>query len=130
MPGQPGPPPRILRRGIPFGESFRHGTPPGSPFGADPEFPDDRGLCFVCYQRSIRDQFELIRCTWVNQDAVPEAGDGVDPVASQASRERAIRVPGAASDPVHLPKQWVTTTGGEYFFSPSISALERLSKPS
>jgi Dyp-type peroxidase family len=119
--------PRILRRGIPFGQSFRHGNPPDSPFGADPQFPNDRGLCFVCYQRSIRDQFELIQCTWVNQDAVPEPGDGVDPVASQASPKRKLRVPGAAADTVRLPKQWVTTTGGEYFFSPSISALERLS---
>jgi Dyp-type peroxidase family len=124
--GELGERPRILRRGIPFGQSFRHGTPPGSPFGADPEFPNDRGLCFVCYQRSIRDQFELIQCTWVNQEAVPEPGDGVDPVASQASAKRKLRL-GAAANPVHLPKQWVTTTGGEYFFSPSISALERLS---
>jgi hypothetical protein len=83
----------------------------------------------VCYQRSIRDQFELIQCSWVNQEAVPEAGDGVDPIASQASPERKLRVPGAVADPVHLPEQWVTTTGGEYFFSPSISALERLSRP-
>jgi hypothetical protein len=28
---------------------------------------------------------------------------------------------------VRLSRQWVTTTGGEYFFSPSISALEWLS---
>jgi Dyp-type peroxidase family len=121
--------PRIIRRGIPFGQSFRHGTPPDSPFGADPAFPDDRGLCFVCYQRSIRDQFERIQCTWMNQEAVPEPGDGVDPVAAQASAERKLRIPGTADDPVHLPKQWVTTTGGEYFFSPSISALEWLSEP-
>jgi Dyp-type peroxidase family len=119
--------PRLLRRGIPFGQSFRHGTPADSPFGADPPFPHDRGLCFVCYQRSIRDQFELIQCTWVNQEAVPEAGDGVDPVASQASDKRRLRIPGAGDDRVHLPKQWVTTTGGEYFFSPSIRALKRLS---
>ena len=118
--------PRILRRGIPFGQSFHHGHPPDSPFGADPPFPDDRGLCFVCYQRSIRDQFERIQCTWMNREAVPEAGDGVDPIASQAAGERTIRIPGAAVDPVRL-SQWVTTTGGEYFFSPSISALERLS---
>jgi Dyp-type peroxidase family len=121
--------PRILRRGIPFGQPFRHGNPPGSPFGADPQFPYDRGMCFVCYQRSIRDQFELIQRTWVNQEAVPEAGDGVDPVASQASAKRKLRIPGAAEDPVHLPKQWVTTTAGEYFFSPSIGALQRLSAP-
>jgi hypothetical protein len=38
-----------------------------------------------------------------------------------------IRVPRIAADPVHLPEQWVRTTGGEYFFSPSISALEFLS---
>jgi Dyp-type peroxidase family len=119
--------PRILRRGIPFGQSFRHGNPPHSPFGADPPFPNDRGLCFVSYQRSIRDQFELIQRRWVNEETVPEAGDGVDPVASQASPERKIRIPGAAADPVHLPQQWVRTTGGEYFFSPSIKALERLS---
>ena len=122
--------PRILRRGITFGQSFRDGNPPHSPFGADPRFPDDRGLCFVCYQRSIRDQFEVIQCGWVNREAVPEDGDGVDPVASQAypaSPERTIRVPGTAADPVRLPGQWVTTTGGEYFFSPSISALKRLS---
>jgi Dyp-type peroxidase family len=124
---EPGGRPRILRRGIPFGQSFRHGTPPHSPFGADPPFPNDRGLCFVCYQRSIHDQFELIQCSWVNEEAVPEPGDGVDPVASQASPERTIRVPGAKADPVHLPSRWVTTTGGEYFFSPSISALELLS---
>jgi Dyp-type peroxidase family len=127
--GELGERPRILRRGIPFGQSFRHGNPPDSPFGADPQFPDDRGLCFVCYQRSIRDQFERIQRTWVNQEAVPEAGDGVDPVASQASAKRKLRIPGAASDPVHLPKQWVTTTAGEYFFTPSIRALKRLSRP-
>jgi Dyp-type peroxidase family len=124
---EPGERPRILRRGITFGQSFRDGNPPHSPFGADPRFPDDRGLCFVCYQRSIRDQFEVIQCGWVNREAVPEDGDGVDPVASQASRERKIRVPRIAPDPVQLPKQWVRTTAGEYFFSPSISALERLS---
>jgi Dyp-type peroxidase family len=118
--------PRILRRGIPFGQSFRHGHPPRSPFGADPPFPDDRGLCFVSYQRSIRDQFERIQCTWVNKEGVPEAGDGVDPVASQAAGERRMRIPGAGANPVHLPR-WVRTTGGEYFFSPSISALELLS---
>jgi Dyp-type peroxidase family len=127
---EPGERPRILRAGIPFGQSFSQGNPPDSPYGAHPDFPNDRGLCFVCYQRSIRDQFELIQRSWVNDEAVPEDGDGVDPVASQASQsspERLFRLPGGAIDPVRLSRQWVTTTGGEYFFSPSISALEWLS---
>jgi Dyp-type peroxidase family len=118
--------PRILRRGTPFGQSYRDGHPPDSPIGADPRFPDDRGMCFVCYQRSIGDQFELIQGTWMNQGAVPEEGDGVDPFASQAVSPRLFRYPGGEVDPVSLPRQWVTTTGGEYFFSPSISALRRL----
>jgi Dyp-type peroxidase family len=120
--------PRILRRGIPFGQSFRHGNRPDSPYGDSPDFPNDRGLCFVCYQRSIREQFEVIQSRWVNDETVPEEGDGVDPVASQASPKRTIRIPGAKTDPVHLYRQWVTTTGGEYFFSPSISALKWLSR--
>jgi Dyp-type peroxidase family len=119
---------RILRRGIPFGESFDPASQPDSPSGAEPQFPNDRGLCFVCYQRSIRDQFEFIQHQWANQDSVPKPGDGVDPVASQSSPERSFRLPGGAIDPVRLPKQWVTTTGGEYFFSPSVRALKRLSK--
>ena len=119
--------PRILRRGIPFGRTFHYGNPPDSPFGTDPQFPNDRGLCFVCYQRSIRDQFEIIQRNWVNQESAPQPGDGVDPVASQSSPERSFRLPGGAVDPVSLPNQWVMTTGGEYFFSPSISALKQLS---
>jgi Dyp-type peroxidase family len=118
---------RILRRGIPFGDSLKPDTRPESSAGADPQFPKDRGLCFVCYQRSIRDQFEFIQDRWVNQDSVPKPGDGVDPIASQSSPERSIRLFGGDIDPVRLSKQWVTTTGGEYFFSPSIRTLKWLS---
>ena len=31
----------------------------------------DRGLCFVCYQRSIADQFEHIQAAWMNTDSHP-----------------------------------------------------------
>jgi Dyp-type peroxidase family len=73
---------RIVRRGIPYGPSYHHG----------PEY--DRGLCFVCYQRSIADQFEFV--------------------------QRALFGESGA--------RWVRTTGGEYFFAPSISALRRFSR--
>jgi len=119
---------RILRRGIPFGRSFHHGGRPGSPYDAEPEFPHDRGMCFVCYQGSIRDQFEFILRSYMNHDSFPKPGDGVDPVASHSSPARSFGLPGGAIDPVSLPKQWVTATAGEYFFAPSISALELLSR--
>jgi Dyp-type peroxidase family len=116
---------RIIRRGIPFGRSFHRGGHPDSPYAADAVFPHDRGLCFACYQRSIADQFEFIQQSWVNTDSFPQAGDGVDPIISQASLTRGLAVPGAQTSPVNLIKQWVKTTGGEYFFSPSISALKQ-----
>jgi Dyp-type peroxidase family len=114
---------RILRRGIPFGHSFHRGAEVASPYADMPQFPQDRGLCFACYQRSIVDQFEFIQQSWVNTDSFPNTGDGVDPLISQQTSPRSFHLPGAPTDPVQLVAQWVKTTGGEYFFAPSISAL-------
>jgi Dyp-type peroxidase family len=117
---------RIIRRGIPFGQSFHRGGRPHSPFAADAAFPHDRGLCFACYQRSIADQFELIQSSWVNADSVPQPADGVDAIISQAADRRQIAIPGTPRTPLRLARQWVRTTGGEYFFAPSITALHQL----
>jgi Dyp-type peroxidase family len=116
---------RILRRGIPFGQSFHRGGRPESPYAADAEFPHDRGLCFACYQRSIADQFEFIQQNWVNTDSFPQGSDGVDAIISQASATRELALPGGQVTPLQLSKQWVKTTGGEYFLAPSISTLKQ-----
>jgi Dyp-type peroxidase family len=116
---------RILRRGIPFGHSFHSGGRPASPYAPDAAFPQDRGLCFVCYQRSITDQFEFIQGQWVNNESFPQTTDGVDPIISQASQTRSMTIPTAPTTPLQLTKQWVTTTGGEYFFASSISAMRQ-----
>jgi Dyp-type peroxidase family len=116
---------RILRRGIPFGLSFHRGGRPDSPYASDAAFPHDRGLCFACYQSSIADKFEFLQSTWVNSNEFPQAGDGVDAIISQASETRQIAIPNAPKTPLQLAKQWVTTTGGEYFLSPSITALKQ-----
>lgn len=115
---------RIMRRGIRFGHSFRHGGAADSPYAPQPEFPNDRRLCFACYQRSIAEQFEFIQQSWVNAGDFPEAGDGVDPIISQTTPEQQFHLPPNA-DPVALAKQWVKTTGGEYSSRPR-SALKRL----
>jgi Dyp-type peroxidase family len=112
---------RLLRRGIPFGLSFRHGAPAHSPRGPHPEYPEDRGLLFLCYGRSIENQFELVQQQWVNDPKFPQAGDGVDGVLSQGD----FRLPGERQEHVTL-QRFVTMTGGEYFFSPSITALKLL----
>jgi Dyp-type peroxidase family len=117
---------RLLRRGIAFGQPYDPGAPSGSPQAGDATFPHDRGLLFLCYQRSLEDQFEFVQRLWVNNPNFPQPGDGQDPIIAQAAEPRTFRAPGLREPQLSLP-QFVTTTGGEYFFTPSISALEKLS---
>jgi Dyp-type peroxidase family len=117
---------RILRRGIAYGPEFEEAEPayPGS--GPVPD-AQDRGLLFLCYQASIERGFEFIQSQWVNQPDFPGTGDGEDPIIAQKDEPRPFTLPRKEGDPVHLSfKQWVRTTGGEYFFAPSIAALKAL----
>jgi Dyp-type peroxidase family len=118
---------RLLRRGIPFGVSLDESARAGSPAGADATFPDDRGLLFLCYQSSIRRQFEFVQRRWVNDGDFPADGDGQDPVITQSSAAGRFRIPSPRRTHVLMMRHFVTTTGGEYFFQPSLDALRRLS---
>jgi Dyp-type peroxidase family len=114
---------RILRRGIPYGPEFVENESP-YPGSGDPPADQDRGLLFLCYQRSIADQFEFIQSQWANRDDFPQAEDGRDPIIAQDVPDPKFRIP---SHPERLAlARWVTTTGGEYFFSPSLSAMHFL----
>jgi Dyp-type peroxidase family len=117
---------RILRRGVAFGESFDPTAPAGSPAAGDATFPDDRGLLFLCYQRSINDQFEFLMNAWVNNPDFPEPGEGIDLVIGQRDAVRPFELPGGEVTPFDAPKRWVITTGGGYFFQPSVIALRSL----
>lgn len=112
---------RILRRGITFGDSYRRTAPAGSPGHRDQE----RGLLFACYQASIEQQFEFIQQSWVNHPNFPAEGDGADPILSEAVHPFAL--PGAPTSPFDTGG-WITMTGGEYFFQPSIAALQFLAQ--
>ncbi|WP_445149867.1 Dyp-type peroxidase [Baekduia sp. Peel2402] len=114
---------RILRRGIPYGPEVEPGVE--QPYGGGP-VPDtqDRGLLFLCYQASISRGFAFIQKVWVNNDNFPQSGDGHDPIISQEKEPRQFHLPGQAN-PTDM-HQWVFTTGGDYFFSPSIPALKQL----
>jgi Dyp-type peroxidase family len=116
---------RILRRGIPYGESFREDAPAGSAAAAN----SDRGLLFLGYQASLEQQFEFIVSQWFNKPDHPERGDGHDPILSQSTPVKQFKLPGGS--PVHLTMQrFIFTTGGAYLFQPSITALRRLARPS
>jgi Dyp-type peroxidase family len=118
---------RILRRGIPYGEPYESGAQPGSRHAGDAEFPNDRGLLFLCYQSSIERQFEVVQSVWANNPNFPRPGDGEDPIIAQSKEPRTLAAPNLPGSPLTI-KQFVTTTGGEYFFAPSISALATLSQ--
>jgi Dyp-type peroxidase family len=79
---------RLLRRGIPFGRSLRHGDAFSTPDEPLEEDHADRGLHFVAYQTSIEDQFEFITKNWVNNpDFMEPEGSDVRPLAEGKLRE-------------------------------------------
>jgi Dyp-type peroxidase family len=124
---------RILRRGIPYGPPFL----PSKTSDAT-----DRGLMFVCFQTSIVSQFEFVT-RWMNSpDFKDKAVDGSiqtghDMVVGQsnaAGRCRSMRIRLATQDGtihdhiISTTEEWVVPTGGGYFFSPSLRALDFLTR--
>jgi Dyp-type peroxidase family len=127
----------IVRRGMPYGT--RRDNP------AKPALPQDRpgwgkvGLLFMCYQSSIKTQFELLQGKWANDPTFPgeQSGfKGVDPLigARATSQRREGRVLQEAplyrsrsGKPVRFHvRSCVRLQGGEYFFVPSISFFRKL----
>jgi Dyp-type peroxidase family len=118
---------RILRRGIPYGLPYDS--------SGDPETVNiDRGLLFISYQASIREQFEFLLRNWANDTRKPQTPDGdwgQDMVIGQGinsqernrffliQKEQRYRI---STDSGSI-QDWVAATGGGYFFSPSKSAL-------
>jgi Dyp-type peroxidase family len=90
---------------------------------------DDKGLIFVAYQSSIEDQFEFLMRQWVNQAETPRAGAGHDPILAQGrGRHFNLKIAGTV-EKISIPEAFVIPTGGEYFFSPSITFFKRLLAP-
>lgn len=84
---------------------------------------------FVSYQSSIKNQFEFLLNHWANIDDQPQSG-GMDPLLGQrfdasGTNRRVIFIPAAdgSLQQAEVDSNWITPTGGGYFFAPSISAL-------
>jgi Dyp-type peroxidase family len=115
---------RLIRRGIPYGEPTA--STPGNPIR---DFVD-RGLLFLAYQTSIQKQFEFIVRRWANETNFPEPLSGHDPIIGQNNRtegrKRMFRIGPGSEGIVTTDKDWITPTGGGYFFSPAIDSIDIL----
>jgi Dyp-type peroxidase family len=120
---------RLLRVGVPFGKSAKDRYAK-SKLG-DP----DRGLLFLSIQSSIEEQFEFLQARWMNDENRPKAPSGNDMIVGQnaptadGTRRCILFGSGLTQAQVQAPDQFVTPTGGGYFFVPSRSALRTVIAP-
>lgn len=128
---------RILRRGIQFGPEVTPREATAKTSSKDLRL--ERGLLFVCYQSNIANGFEFIQESWANNPGFPFGkgtakppitAPGFDPLIGRTPTTDPRRNlvghipdPAFATDSLSLNANWVIPQGGEYFFSPSISAL-------
>lgn len=105
---------RILRRGRKYGTT-----------SADPRVDDgqERGLLFICLNTDIARQFEFVQQTWVLNRNFATLFDETDPLVGPKGtftiREEPLRR-------IVEVETFVRLTGGDYFFLPSIPALNYL----
>lgn len=123
---------RIMRAGIPFGPEIEPG---------EIQTKYSRGLMFVCYQASIKNQFEFIQRRYANSSGFPTGKKrpdtgapvipGYDPIIGQSADcsprvmdEPAPNYPyGNRRTTLEMSEEFVVLTAAGYFFMPSISAL-------
>jgi Dyp-type peroxidase family len=111
---------RIVRRGISYGTE----TVPSDPW---PE--TDVGTLFMCFQRSISNQFGFLQRAWANSTTKPgvQVPIGVDPLIGQrrlgqsdAGQPRWPLQWGGKDFRYHDFKSSIILKGGEFLFAPSL----------
>jgi Dyp-type peroxidase family len=100
-----------LRRGIPY------------------EDGGERGLLFLAYTTAIEARFGALSRGWINQRGVPEPRSAVDPLIGPPPADGVRTIEFQVGDrryAIEAPSRWVDSTGGGFFFSPSMDLLTRL----
>ncbi|KAK1236407.1 dye-decolorizing heme-containing peroxidase [Marasmius sp. AFHP31] len=123
----------IMRAGIPYGPEVT-ALERSQKKSSDSQLLE-RGLAFVAYQSNIGAGFQFIQRNWVdNADFFfgKSTPPGVDPIIGSTNGGKAnidnTRVvsglnPMNSSSTVTIKKDFVISRGGEYFFTPSLAAL-------
>jgi deferrochelatase/peroxidase EfeB len=123
---------RIVRRGR------EYGPPLASADATLPAPPDDpaRGLRFVCLNANIGRQFEFLQSAWFASSKFNGLAGESDPLLGNrepgpnGESTDAFVMNRADAAPARLTgvPQFVTVTGGAYFFLPGLSALRYISQ--
>jgi deferrochelatase/peroxidase EfeB len=109
---------RILRRGIPYGETTE-------------DDDKEHGIIFLAMCASISRQFEFVQQQWINYGLDANAGNDTCPIAGNRKGDAKFIIP---VDPksgetpficTDIP-QFVEMRGGDYFFMPSLTALRMI----
>ncbi|KAJ7081603.1 dye-decolorizing peroxidase precursor [Mycena belliarum] len=127
----------ILRASIPYGPEVTDAEAASSTTSVD------RGLAFVSYQSNVFNGFLFLQNAWINDATFPfgkvDPTIGVDPIIGSlgggpkniSGLDPAVPCPDEdnctgqqdVSHDVVLPRDFVVSRGGEYFFVPSLSGI-------
>ncbi|HEY8572057.1 hypothetical protein [Phenylobacterium sp.] len=111
---------RILRRGVSY----------GGPLIEEGDASDGapRGILFIAENARIDLQFEVVQGDWINGgELLGQAGLGRCPVTGMhAGRSEDSFLEAGRAAPITRLPQFVTTRGGDYFFTPGVTALAHL----
>lgn len=118
---------RIARRGLPYGK--------WCPYDQQANDTDEHGVIFMIINASIKRQFEFVWQQWANYGNDFQQGNDRDPIAGNQSGTGKMVVQGDPDNPEDTPAfvcpdlpQFVEVRGGEYFFVPSITALDLIAE--
>ena len=105
---------RILRRGRKYGSTIE-----------DPRQDDhaERGLLFICLNTDIARQFEFVQQTWILNSNFATLFDETDPLVGPKGH---FTIPEEPLRRIVEVDTFIRMAGGEYFFLPSIPALNYL----
>jgi Dyp-type peroxidase family len=115
---------RVIRRGTTFGPPYD----PNALSEADDEVP--HGAIFLFISARAMATIEFLQQEWINDGDFIGAGNERDPIVGRQEEEATFTIP---KEPVRRRIHGIQTfnvlKGGEYFFMPSISALNWLANP-
>ncbi|KAJ7098345.1 fungal peroxidase [Mycena epipterygia] len=110
----------IMRAGIPYGPEV------GADEASANTTSTERGLAFVAYQSNIGNGFQFLQRIWADNANFVHGGVGLDPIiGAAAGAQRVVNGldPTNSTKPLTLTTDFVQSRGGEYFFTPSLSAI-------